>query len=196
MRISVVGGGRMGLPLACVFAKHGAMVTVADIDAVLVQQICSRYMPVRGAGPTRVDDRAAYGRTSDSDYGHRCSRRSVGSNRNHRAGAPDPRREIDFNVLRAASRAVGQGLQRGALVVYETTVSIGGTRRELIPVLEQCSGLVAGRDFSVGYSPERVKANLVLSRLQNTPKVVGGLDEESRRKVNHLYIDLPEGTRR
>ena len=187
MQICVVGGGRMGLPLACVFAQHGASVTVADIDANLVARIEAGECPYEEPGLRDLMAEL-----------HRAGRLTATTDTSAAAARSEaiviivpahltPEREIDFHVLQAASRAVGQGLQRGALVVYETTVSIGGTRRNLIPVLEQCSGLVAGRDFSVGYSPERVKANLVLSRLQNTPKVVGGLDDESRRKVKHLY---------
>ena len=80
-------------------------------------------------------------------------------------------REIDFSILRAASTDVGNGIQLGTLVVYETTVSIGGTRRELVPVLEKRRGLAAPDGISRSYCPDRVKANLVLSRLESTPKV-------------------------
>ena len=82
---------------------------------------------------------------------------------------------------------MGSGLRPGALIVYETTVSIGGTRRHLIPMLEEHSGLTAGDDFLVAYSPERVKANLVLERLASTPKVVGGLDPKSLAKASNMY---------
>ncbi len=77
-----------------------------------------------------------------------------------------PDRDIDFSILQHASAAVGMGLRRGTLVVYETTVAVGGTRRYLIQVLEKHSRLRAGDDFQVAYSPERVKANLVLARLK------------------------------
>ncbi len=96
-------------------------------------------------------------------------------------------REIDYSVLESASAEVGAGTREGTLVVFETTVSIGGTRRHLVPVLESHSGLEAGREFQVAYSPERVKANLVLSRLAITPKVVGGIDDESGRRASELY---------
>jgi nucleotide sugar dehydrogenase len=73
------------------------------------------------------------------------------------------------------------------LVIYETTVSVGGTRRKLVPLLEEKSGLKAGTDFLVGYSPERVKANLVLERLETTPKVVGGFNDASLARTAALY---------
>ena len=72
-------------------------------------------------------------------------------------------------------------------MIYETTVTVGGTRNSLIPVLEKHSGLKAGPDFHVAYSPERVKANLVLSRLATTPKVIGGLDTVSLGKAAAVY---------
>ncbi|MDO9356266.1 MAG: nucleotide sugar dehydrogenase, partial [Solirubrobacteraceae bacterium] len=99
-------------------------------------------------------------------------------------------REIDFHILQAASAEVGKGLKKGALVVYETTISVGGTRRNLIPVLEAQSGLKAGVDFQAAYSPERVKANLVLARLETTPKVIGGFDAASTAKARMLYGDF------
>src|SRR5205807_1644891 len=82
-----------------------------------------------------------------------------------------PQRAIDYGNLKAASATVAKGLQRGTLVSYETTVPVGGVRSELVPVLEQ-SGLVAGKDFSVAFSPERVKSLRVFQHLQKTPKVV------------------------
>jgi UDP-N-acetyl-D-mannosaminuronate dehydrogenase len=68
-----------------------------------------------------------------------------------------PDRYIDLSILKEASAAIGQGLRKGALVIYETTVTVGGTRGSLVPILEKYSGLKAGADFQVAYSPERVK---------------------------------------
>lgn len=187
MKITVVGGGRMGLPLACVFGKRGAFVTVADIDASLVAAINAGDCPYEEPGlPELMRELHVAGRltaTTDTSAAAANSDSIVIIVPAHLTED----REIDFGILRAASAAVGAGIRPGTLVVYETTVSIGGTRRELLPVLEEHSGLVAGRDFSVAYSPERVKANLVMSRLESTPKVVGGLDDASREKVTQLY---------
>jgi nucleotide sugar dehydrogenase len=177
----------MGLPLACVFAKHGAHVLVADIDTALVDRINAGDCPYEEPGlrdlMAELHSAGRLSASSDTAAAAAQSEAIVIIVPAHLT----PKREIDFHVLQAASREVGKGLQRGALVVYETTVSIGGTRRSLIPVLEQSSGMMAGKDFSVAYSPERVKANLVLARLQTTPKVIGGYDDDSRRKAGHLY---------
>ena len=187
MNISVVGGGRMGLPLACMFGKHGASVTVCDVNPALVAAIDAGTCPYEEPGLPELMAEL-----------HRDGRLRATTNTAEAASGADaivvivpahltPDRNIDFSILQSASADIGKGLRRGALVVYETTVTVGGTRRSLIPVLERYSGLKAGTDFQVAYSPERVKANFVLARLETTPKVVGGLDDLSRTKVLSLY---------
>ena len=177
----------MGLPLACTFGKHGANVTVSDIDAALVRMLQSGQCPYDepGLAPLIANLRAS-GRlhaVTDSTAAASTADCIVIIVPAHLTAE----REIDFGTLKAASAQVGKGLRRGTLVVYETTVSVGGTRRHLIPVLEQHSGLRAGVDFQVAYSPERVKANLVLERLETTPKVVGGLDGDSLERAASMY---------
>ena len=187
MKITVVGGGRMGLPLACMFAKHGAFVTVSDINPALVASIRAGISPYEEPGLTELmADLHAAGRldaTTDTARAAAESEVIVVIVPAHLT----PAREIDFGILQAASAEIGKGLRPGALVVYETTVAVGGTRRCLIPVLETHSGLKAGEDFDVAYSPERVKANLVLARLETTPKVVGGYNAAARERVVALY---------
>ena len=177
----------MGLPLACSFASRGASVTVADINSAIVSLIETGRSPydepgldgliaeLRGAGRLSA--------TTDTSSAVAGSDATVVIVPAHLT----PSREIDLAILKSASADVGRGLRSGALVVYETTVSMGATRNNLIPVLEQHSQMSAGTDFMVGYSPERVKANLVLERLAVTPKVVGGLNDESRRRTADLY---------
>lgn len=189
MRITVVGGGRMGLPLGCVFGKHGASVAIADKNSDLVWDIQGGRCPYEEPGLAGLmSELSAAGRLSAT------TDTSTAASRSDAIVIIVPAhltadRDIDFSILQAASADVGRGLQRGALVVYETTVSVGGTRRKLIPVLEENSGLKAGSDFLVGYSPERVKANLVLERLEKTPKVVGGFDAASLARTVQLYRD-------
>lgn len=187
MRALVVGGGRMGLPLACVFGKHGASVTVADINTSLVDTINRGACPYEEPGLAElIAELHGAGRlraTTDTGAATAEADTVVVIVPAHLT----PDRDIDFSVLRAASADIGRGLKPGTLVTYETTVSVGGTRRNLIPVLEETSGLRAGPDFHVAYSPERVKANLVLGRLETTPKVVGGLDDASRRRAVAFY---------
>lgn len=177
----------MGLPLACMFGKHGATVIVCDVNPALVAAIDAGDCPYEEPGlPELMVELHREGRlraTTDTAKAASESDAIVVIVPAHLT----PDRNIDFSILQSASADIGKGLRRGTLVVYETTVTVGGTRRSLIPVLERYSGLKAGSDFQVGYSPERVKANFVLARLETTPKVVGGLDDVSRTKVLSLY---------
>jgi nucleotide sugar dehydrogenase len=176
--VAVVGGGRMGLPLACALAKLGAQVTVADIDAALVAVIEAGECPYEEPGlPELVSELHAEGRlhaTQDTTSAAAAADVIIVIVPAHLTAE----RSIDLSILQSASAAVGKGLRRGSLVIYETTVSVGATRR---------SGLAAGVDFDVAYSPERVKANLVLQRLHVTPKVVGGINDRSRARVAAFY---------
>ncbi len=187
MNITVVGGGRMGLPLACTFGKRGANVTVSDINPGIVQSIAEGVSPYEEPGlPELMVELHEAGRLSaTTDTANAVSRSDAVIVIVPAHLTPD--RDIDFSILQQASAEVGKGLKPDTLVVYETTVAVGGTRRCLIPVLEEHSRLRAGDDFQVAYSPERVKANLVLERLETTPKVVGGLDAASRERAVELY---------
>lgn len=188
--VTVVGGGRMGLPLACAFGERGAHVTVSDINPALVASVESGVCPYEEPGlPEALSGL------------HRAGRLRATVDTRSAAAASDvivvivpahltPERSIDLSILQSASLAVGKGLRRGSLVVYETTVSVGATRRSLLPILERESGLTAGVDFDVAYSPERVKANLVFRRLQNTPKVVGGIDARSCARAAAFYREF------
>lgn len=179
----------MGLPLACMFAKHGASVFVCDVNPDLVASINAGLCPYEEPGlPELMADLQEAGRLQATTDTAKASSESNAIVVIVPAHLTD-NRDIDFSILQAASSEVGKGLRRGALVVYETTVTVGGTRRCLIPLLEKHSGLKAGRDFFVAFSPERVKANLVLGRLQSTPKVVGGVDSASCAKAVALYSE-------
>lgn len=186
MNIVVVGGGRMGLPLACVFADNGGNVTVADVRADVVEAVNAGRSPYEEPG---LDELVA----KHAGANLRATTQTTDAVREADAivvivpalltGA----RDIDYSVLLSASRDIGKGLRRGALVAYETTVSVGGTRHVLVPALEEAGGLKAGSDFSVAFSPERVKANLVIERLRRTPKVVGGWDDASLALASAFY---------
>lgn len=187
MNIAVVGGGRMGLPLACAFAERGGSVTVCDIDPAVVEAVNAGRSPYEEPGlaallaQVRRDGQLAA--TADTTAAADSADTIV-------VIVParlTPERDIDLDSLEAASAAVGRGLRQGTLVVFETTVAVGSTRHSLLPVLEAQSGLRAGADFHLAFSPERVKANLVLARLATTPKIVGGVDMASARRAGEFY---------
>jgi len=169
------------------FGKRGASIVVSDINVELVAAINAGVCPYSEPGLAEL--------MAELHRAGRLRATTDATAASSEAGAIvvivpahlTPDRDIDLSILHSASAGIGEGLRRGSLVVYETTVTLGGTRSSLVPVLEKHSGLKAGPDFHVAYSPERVKANHVLERLATTPKVIGGLDDASREKAIALY---------
>lgn len=187
MKIAVVGGGRMGLPLACAFARRGGEVVVCDVDPRVVAAIEAGRCPYEEPGLAELlvelRDTGRLAATTNTSAAVRDAQTVL-------VIVParlTPDRDIDLSVLISAATDVGRGLSSGTLVVFETTVAVGTTRHSLIPALEMHSGLRAGTDFHVAYSPERVKANLVFERLGTTSKIVGALDEISGRLAMEFY---------
>lgn len=185
-KIVVVGGGKMGLPLACMFAHRGAVVTVCDKNLNIVESINN------GIDPHGEPEQDRYVRDGVAADRLRASTDTTGAVADADgvvvlvSAMLTPERDIDWGNLVAASTAVAKGLRKGTLVSYETTLPVGGCRGTLVPVLER-SGLKAGSDFPVVFSPERVKSRLVFARLSDTPKVVGGVDAASAAAGTDFY---------
>ena len=93
----------------------------------------------------------------------------------------------DLGPVKNASKTIGRNLQKGAVVVYESTVYPGVTEDICIPILEEESGLTVGRDFKVGYSPERINPGDQVHRLENIVKIVSGIDNETRDLISSVY---------
>jgi nucleotide sugar dehydrogenase len=196
VRIAVVGLGHIGLPLAVQYAGRGHQVIGCDTAQWIVDAIN------RGESP-HLDEQALVDRvpklvasgnlraTTDDAEGVRQAEAVV-------VIVPvvvDTAKEIDFGPIDAATREIAAGLQRGTLVVYETTRPGGTTRDRFGPMLEQGSGLTLDQDFYLGFSPERVLVGRVFTDLQRYPKIVGGTSEESTRRATEFYRSvLDEGT--
>ena len=99
----------------------------------------------------------------------------------------DGARRPDLTALLGASETVGRALKQGDIVVYESTVYPGATEEDCVPVLEKASGLVAGRDFTVGYSPERINPGDKQHRFETIAKVVAGQDARTLDIVAAVY---------
>jgi UDP-N-acetyl-D-galactosamine dehydrogenase len=99
----------------------------------------------------------------------------------------DDARRPDLAALRQASQTVGKAMRKGAIVVYESTVYPGATEEDCVPALEQASGLKAGRDFTVGYSPERINPGDAEHRFETIKKVVAGQDAETLDVIAAVY---------
>lgn len=185
--VAVVGLGRIGLPLAAQFASKGLRVVGCDIDAPLVERVDAGACPYEdeeGLEPLlkAAHDARLLSATTDTAGAIAASAVAVII---VPVGLTTEQRP-DFSALDAAARAVALRLRRGSLVILETTVPVGTTRRRLGALLE-AGGLKAGRDFSLAYSPERVYVGRVLADLRRYPKIVGGVDAESARRAVAFY---------
>jgi nucleotide sugar dehydrogenase len=186
MRVVVIGAGKMGLPLACTFAHRGATVIVCDRNRTIVECINRGVDPHNEPGQAeRVSEGVATGRL-------RASEDTTSAVAQADAvvvlvsAMLSSERDIDWSNLVSASNMISKGLHEGMLVSYETTLPVGGCRGILAPVLET-SGLKAGRDFPLVFSPERVKSRSILARLCETPKIVGGIDAASTKAGASFY---------
>jgi nucleotide sugar dehydrogenase len=186
VNVSVIGAGKMGLPIAVWIASHGARVWACDQNPAVVEAIQAGRPAVDEPGVGELltavlaDGRLLATRdtakaVADSDVVIVIVPAVVTAGR-----------EPDLRNLEAASRDIAQGLQQGTLVVYETTVPVGTTRERIIPIL-RTSGLEPGLEFFVAYSPERVKSRLVLRHLAETPKLISGLNDRSAAAAARFY---------
>jgi nucleotide sugar dehydrogenase len=187
MRITVVGLGKIGQPLAALYASRGHQVIGADVNPAVVAALnAGRATVVNEPGlDSMVAEVAAAGRlraTVDTAE-------AVAATEAVLVAVPmliDAAQALDYRMIDAAFASIASGLQRDTLVLLETTVPVGDTRMRFGARLEQ-SGLKMGRDFWLAFSPERVQSGRVFRDLDGYPKVVGGVDEESGRRAQQFY---------
>jgi nucleotide sugar dehydrogenase len=188
MNICVVALGKIGLPLAVQFARSGHTVVGADISSTAVDLINAGVPPF--PGETHLDEYLAeviangqLTATTDVTAAVRRSEVVV-------VVVPlivDRDKQPDFGALDHATAAIGAGLQRSTLVVYETTLPVGTTRQRFAPALAAASGLTLADDLFVAFSPERVYSGRIFSDLRRYPKLVGGVDEASTTRAIDFY---------
>jgi UDP-N-acetyl-D-glucosamine/UDP-N-acetyl-D-galactosamine dehydrogenase len=180
-KIAVIGLGYVGLPVAVAFARSGVPVIGFDIDGKRIEEL-----------------RAGHDRTREvakADLGHRTLKLETDPAQLRAADffivtVPTPideARRPDLGALVGASKTVGGALGRGAIVVYESTVYPGAIEEECVPVLERASNLRAGRDFTVGYSPERINPGDKEHRFETIKKVVSAQDARTLDIVADVY---------
>ena len=180
MRVTVVGLGKIGLPLAVQYARKGHTVIGADISQATVDVVNSGVEPFPGEHLLQeylAEVVASGALTATTQTSEAVSASEVAV-----VAVPliiDGDYRPDFAVIDAVTVDIGRGLTRGTLVSYETTLPVGTTRRRATPMLERESGLSAGADFHVVFSPERVFTGRVFEDLRRYPKLIGGIDEAS-----------------
>jgi UDP-N-acetyl-D-glucosamine dehydrogenase len=181
-RVGIVGLGYVGLPLAVAFAEEGCEVVALDVEARKVEAISGGESYVEDisserlrAAAVRIEPTTRYAALTDVDAVLICVPTPLSANR-----------EPDLTPLIDSAGALAAVLRSGQLVVLESTTYPGTTRERLAPLLEE-SGLAAGRDFNLAFSPERVDPGRTDFTLRTTPKVVGGLTDACADRAVELY---------
>ena len=178
--VAVIGLGKIGLPLAIQFASKADIVYGVDIDNKIVEKINSGEAPFPGENqiPELIKKFTSMKRLLATDRFSDV----IPKSKTVVVVVPlvvDKNGHPDFASIDFATINIGRYLQKGTLISYETTLPIGTTRMRFVPILERESGLKAGLDFQVIFSPERVFTGRVFEDLKKYPKIVGGINEES-----------------
>ena len=181
--VCVVGLGYVGLPLAVAFAEAGVNVVGFDVDAAKVGRISAGDSPIEDITDARLAA-CLDGSLSVSSLITDAKTAPV-----YVICVPTPLRESmpDLGYVESAGRLVAEVLARGDLVVLESTTYPGTTQEFLAPLLHEHSGLVAGEDFDLAYSPERIDPGNTTWTISTTPKVVGGVTERATERAEQLY---------
>lgn len=189
--VAVVGAGKIGLPLAACYAEAGWRVIAVDVVPAVVEQL--------NAGRVHFDEEP--GLAEKIEAAHAAGRFEATLAHADAAGRADvvvmivplmlsEEQTPDYRMIDPASDAIAAGLHPGSLVIYETTLPVGDTRRRFGPALERGSGLTVGdpeRGFLLAFSPERVYSGRVFRDLATYPKLVGGVDEASVDRAVAFY---------
>lgn len=179
-KLSLVGLGYVGMPIAVAFARK-IQVIGFDLNAAKIDLYKSGIDPTNEVG-NEVIKNTAVAFTADAS--------KLKEAKFHIVAVPTPVNDDhtpDLSPVEGASRILGQNLTKGSIVVFESTVYPGVTEDICVPILEQESGLRCGVDFKVGYSPERINPGDKVHRLETITKIVSGMDEETLDEVAHVY---------
>ena len=179
-KISLVGLGYVGMPIAVAFARKVKVIGF-DINDEKVAQYKAGTDPTKEVGDeiikaTSVEFTSDEKRLQEASF--------------HIVAVPTPVHDDhtpDLSPVEGASLIVGRNLTKGSIVVFESTVYPGVTEEICVPILEKSSGLICGVDFKVGYSPERINPGDKVHRLETIVKIVAGIDEETLDTIAKVY---------
>ncbi len=187
MKVGIIGLGYVGLPLAVAFAEAGHAVVGLDSDARKVERLRDGRSDVEDVPGERLSALGdSFAPTTDRGALADCDAVLI--------CVPTPlanHREPDLTYLVDAATSLSGVLREGQLVVLESTTYPGTTRDRLKPILEE-SGLAAGRDFHLAYSPERIDPGRTDYTIRTTPKIVGGLTDACRDRAVEVYGEICE----
>jgi UDP-N-acetyl-D-galactosamine dehydrogenase len=180
-KIAVIGLGYVGLPVAVAFARSGGSVIGFDVNHARIEELRSGHDKTREVEPSDLKQ-PTLRFEHDND--------SLKQADFYIVAVPTPidsARRPDLGAMLAASKTVAGALKQGDIVVYESTVYPGAVEEECVPVLEKNSKLAAGRDFTVGYSPERINPGDKNHRFESIMKVVSAQDARTLDIVADVY---------
>ncbi|RMF26048.1 MAG: nucleotide sugar dehydrogenase [Bacteroidetes bacterium] len=183
--IAVIGLGYVGLPLALAFAKRFRVIGF-DINEHRVE------LMKKGMDPSKELPAEAF---EDKDITFTADPQDLRQAHFFVVAVPTPVDEAkvpNLKPLMGATRTVGRALKRGDYVVFESTVYPGCTEEDCLPILEEESGLKVGRDFKLGYSPERINPGDKKHTIEKILKVVSGNDEEALEEIGKVYAEIIE----
>ena len=179
-KLSLVGLGYVGMPIAVAFARKIKVVGF-DLNAAKIDLYKSGVDPTNEVGDDVIKDTTVEFTADPS---------KLREAKFHIVAVPTPVNDDhtpDLTPVEGASRILGQNLTKGSIVVFESTVYPGVTEDICVPILEKESGLKCGVDFKIGYSPERINPGDKVHRLETITKIVSGMDEETLNEVAHIY---------
>lgn len=184
-KIVVVGMGYVGLPLAIAFSEKGFNVIGFDINEEKIAKYITGEDPTNEVGNERIKNSKNIEFTSDETKLREANFIIV--------AVPTPVLENkmpDLSLLEGASKIVGRNLSKGTIVVYESTVYPGATEEVCMPILEKESGMICGKDFKIGYSPERINPADKVNTLTKIIKITSGMDRESSDIIAQVYGEI------
>ena len=183
--VAVIGAGYVGVPLAATFGEAGQRVLLIDVQPAVVDALNRGESHIEDVSDERLEKLVTSGAiVASTDYELVKQAHAI------LIALPTPlsrQREPDLSYIERAATSLAPVLQRGQVVVLESTTWPGTTREILRPILEEGSGLKAGEDFHLAMSPERVDPGRDDWTTKTTPKVVGGIDPASTRAAAEVY---------
>jgi len=191
MKITVVAMGKIGLPLAVQFARKGHSVIGTDVNQNTVDLVNAGKEPF--PGEAHLQEYLAAVVSEKKLVASTDTTAAVAQSDAVVVVVPlfvDESGVPDFGWMDAATESIGKGLKKGTLVSYETTLPVGTTRNRFALALEKISGLKAGVDFDLVFSPERVFTGRVFADLRKYPKLVGGINEQSGARGVAFYREV------
>lgn len=189
MKVCVIGLGYIGLPTAAMFADSGCEVLGVDKKPSVVDALNRGEITIEEDGLAEFISRVAKGGKLRASLVPEASDAYIIS-------VPTPiteSKKADMSFVKSASEEVAPLLKRGDLVVLESTSPVGTVDGLMLPVLEEFSGLKAGRDFGLGHSPERVIPGNILHELVHNSRIAGGIDGQSAGRIAQLYRRFVKG---